>query len=97
MPRSRTAARKVAIKRSAKPGAGRFGNLPEWNLADLYSGLDDPAIKRDLDKTDADCAAFETAYKGKLADIAGAPQGGAVLAEAVRAYEAIDDLTGRLG
>jgi oligoendopeptidase F len=97
MPRSRTAARKIAIKRSAKPGAGRAGNLPEWNLADLYSGLDDPAIKRDLDKTDADCAAFETAYRGKLADIAGAPQGGAVLAEAVRAYEAIDDLTGRLG
>jgi oligoendopeptidase F len=71
--------------------------LPEWNLADLYSGLDDPAIKRDLDKTDADCAAFETDYKGKLANLAGVPQGGAALAEAVRAYEAIDDLMGRLG
>jgi oligoendopeptidase F len=75
MPRSRTAARKVAIKRSAKPssaklGAGRSGNLPEWNLADLYSGLNDPAIKRDLDKSDADSSAFEEAYKGKLADLA---------------------------
>jgi oligoendopeptidase F len=101
MPRSRNAARKSiaknTVKRSAKPGAGRFGNLPEWNLADLYSGLDDPAIKRDLDKTDADCAAFEADYKGKLADIAGSPQGGAALAEAVRSYEAIDDLMGRLG
>ncbi len=36
-------------------------------------------------------------YKGKLADLAGVPQGGAALAEAVRAYEAIDDLMGRLG
>jgi oligoendopeptidase F len=97
MPRSRTAARKVAIKRSAKPGAGRSGNLPEWNLADLYSGLNDPAIKRDLDKSDADSSAFEEAYKGKLADLAGLPQGGAELAEAVRRYEAIDDLAGRLG
>jgi oligoendopeptidase F len=102
MPRSRTAARKVAIKRSAKPssaklGAGRSGNLPEWNLADLYSGLNDPAIKRDLDKSDADSSAFEEAYKGKLADLASLPQGGAELAEAVRRYEAIDDLAGRLG
>jgi oligoendopeptidase F len=97
MPRSRTAARKVAIKRSAKPGAGRSGNLPEWNLADLYSGLNDPAIKRDLDKSDADSSAFEEAYKGKLADLASLPQGGAELAEAVRRYEKIDDLAGRLG
>jgi oligoendopeptidase F len=74
-----------------------LGSLPQWNLADLYSGLDDPAVKRDLDKTDADCVAFEESYKGKLADLAGAPQGGAALAEAVRSYEAIDDLMGRLG
>ena len=97
MPRARIAAKSRPSKRLAKPGAKRFGALPEWNLADLYSGLDDPAIKRDLDKTDADCAAFETDYKGKLADIAGTPQGGSALGEAVRAYEAIDDLMGRLG
>ena len=97
MPRARTAAKGTTVRRPAKSGAGRFGNLPEWDLADLYSGLDDPAIKRDLDKTDADCAAFEADYKGKLADIAGSPQGGAALAEVVRSYEAIDDLMGRLG
>ena len=66
-------------------------------FSDLYSGLDDPAIKRDLDRTDAECVAFEEAYKGKLAELAAAPQGGAALAEAVRRYEAIDDLMGRLG
>jgi oligoendopeptidase F len=71
--------------------------LPEWNLDDLYSGLDDPAIKRDLNRTDAECAAFEDAYKGKLATLAAAPDGGAALAAAVRRYEAIDDLMGRLG
>ncbi|MGA2942578.1 MAG: M3 family oligoendopeptidase [Xanthobacteraceae bacterium] len=86
-----------ALKRPSRPGAARLGSLPQWNLADLYSGLDDPAVKRDLDKTDADCVAFEESYKGKLADLAGAPQGGAALAEAVRSYEAIDDLMGRLG
>src|SRR5208283_4542251 len=73
-----------------------LGSLPEWNLSDLYSGLDDPAIKRDLDRADADCIAFENAYKGKLADLARSPEPGSALAEAVRGYEAIDDLMGRL-
>ena len=94
MPKSKM---KISAKRAAKPKVGRLGALPEWNLADLYAGLDDPAIKRDLDRADADCAAFEEAYKGKLAGLAGALQGGAALAEVVRRYEAIDDLMGRIG
>jgi oligoendopeptidase F len=99
MPRSAT--RKIAVKRPAQRGAARakspLGALPEWNLADLYGGLDDPAIRRDLDRVDAECVAFEEAYKGKLADLAGASAAGAALAEAVRRFEAIDDLMGRLG
>ncbi|MGA2893587.1 MAG: M3 family oligoendopeptidase [Xanthobacteraceae bacterium] len=71
--------------------------MPEWNLADLYTGLDDPAIKRDLDRIDAECGAFEETYKGKLAAIAASPQAGSELAAAVRRYEAIDDLMGRIG
>jgi oligoendopeptidase F len=90
----------VAAKGRVKAAPARksaLGALPEWNLADLYAGLDDPSIKRDLDRADAECLAFENAYKGKLDDLARSPQGGAALAEAVRAYEAIDDLMGRLG
>ena len=89
-------AKKTAARRPGKPGPGgpktALGKLPEWNLNDLYSGLDDPAIKRDLDRADADCIAFEEAYKGKLATMTGA-----ALAEAVRRFEAIDDLMGRIG
>ena len=69
----RTAAKKnaaSAAKRPAKRATSPLGALPEWNLADLYSGLDDPAIKRDLDRVDAECVAFEGAYKGKLAEMA---------------------------
>src|SRR6185312_2955020 len=50
-----------------------------------------------LDRLDAECIAFETGYKGKLAERTAADGGGAWLAEAVRRYEAIDDLAGRLG
>ena len=84
------------VKKS-KAGGARLGALPEWDLSALYGGLDDPAIKRDLDRTDADCLAFEQDYKGKLAALASAPQGGAALGEAVRRYEAISDRMGRLG
>ena len=71
--------------------------LPEWNLADLYSGIDAPEVTRDLARMDAECVAFETDYKGKLAERTAKEDGGKWLAEAVRRYEAIDDLAGRLG
>jgi oligoendopeptidase F len=87
---------KSAAKRVIRSHSAGLRRLPEWNLDDLYSGLDDPAIKRDLDRADTDCAAFEEAYKGKLAGFAAAADGGATLAVAVRRYEAIDDLMGRL-
>jgi oligoendopeptidase F len=95
MPSRAKAITKPSAKRGQAKSDPKLGKLPEWNLADLYSGLDDPAIKRDLDRADADCIAFEESYKGKLADMAGS--GGAALAVAVKQYEAIDDLMGRLG
>jgi len=73
-----------------------LGSLPEWNLADLYAGLDDPRIKHDLDRGAAESLAFERDYKGKLATLADAPKAGAALAEAIKRYEALDDLLGRL-
>jgi oligoendopeptidase F len=89
-------ASKAALKRAIRSNSVRLRQLPEWDLDDLYSGLGDPAIKRDLDRTDAECTAFEEAYKGKLADLARTTHGGDNLAAVVRRYEAIDDLMGRL-
>jgi oligoendopeptidase F len=91
--RKSTAQRKSSIRKSAKSNTGK---LPEWNLADLYSGIDAPEVTRDLAKMDAECVAFETDYKGRLADETAKATGGIWLAEAVRRYEAIDDLAGRL-
>lgn len=109
---SKPAFRKPSTKKSAakvkpskpslaKPSlaktASKTGKLPEWNLADLYSGIDAPEVARELEMMDADCVAFETDYKGKLATGTANEDGGKWLAEAVRRYEAIDDLAGRLG
>jgi oligoendopeptidase F len=87
---------KAGTKARAK-SAGVGGKLPEWNLTDLYSGIDAPEVTRDLDKMDAECIAFEADYKGKLADETAKPEGRAWLARAVKRYEVIDDLAGRLG
>jgi len=83
-----------ARKAGAAPTKGRLGALPEWNLADLYPAIDAPEVKRDLARADRECRAFEQQYKGKLAELAAA--GGAGLAQAIRRYEELDDLLGRL-
>ncbi len=91
------AVKKTVRKATRKPAAkSTAGNLPEWNLADLYASIEAPEIAHDLDKIDADCAAFETAYKGKLAEETAKPNGGVWLADVIRSYEAIDDLAGRI-
>ena len=77
-------------------GAAALQNLPEWNLADLYSSIDSPELARDLDKAAADSAAFETRWKGNLA-AAAERTGDAGLGEALQEYEAMDDLMGRIG
>src|SRR5947209_365509 len=91
---AKSAARKPAKSVAATDKA--LGALPEWNLADLYPGIDAPEVRRDLERADAECVAFEETYKGKLATFAAASDAGAKLAEAVKRYEAIDDLLGRL-
>ncbi len=90
-------AKRASAQRAAKTsGVPRLGSLPEWNLADLYGGLDDPRIKRDLDRGTAESVAFEQDYKGKLALLVDGAEPGAALAQAIKRYEALDDLLGRL-
>ena len=90
-------AKRASAQRAAKTsGVPRLGSLPEWNLADLYGGLDDPRIKRDLDRGTAESVAFEQDYKGKLALLVDGAEPGAAVAQAIKRYEALDDLLGRL-
>ena len=89
--------RKTRVPRNPRPPAGtRLGKLPEWDLSALYQGIDDPAVKRDLDRADSYSVAFEEDFKGKLAALADDPEAGKKLAQAVVRYEQLDDLLGRL-
>ncbi|MEX2036011.1 MAG: M3 family metallopeptidase, partial [Xanthobacteraceae bacterium] len=89
---TKATARRATGKGSRQP----LGSLPEWNLADLYRAMDAPEIKRDLDRGETECIEFEKAYKGRLAEMAAGADAGKVLAEAVRRYEGIEDVLGRL-
>ena len=74
----------------------KLGPLPEWNLADLYSGLDSPQFAADLKRAEAECRAFAEKWRGRLAEAARGEKASARLAEAVREFEALQDLLGRI-
>ncbi|MEZ5785053.1 MAG: M3 family oligoendopeptidase [Xanthobacteraceae bacterium] len=91
----------AAAKRAARPKPVKRAHasrqaLPEWNLADLYPGIDAPEVRRDLDLALAESVTFETAYKGRVVELAKKKDGGRLLAEAIKQFEALDDLIGRL-
>src|SRR5690349_7656976 len=82
-------------KAAASTGTSALGELPEWNLVDLYAGMEASELKRDLDKAATDAIAFETRWKGTLAaEAAKGAEGG--LGQCLREYEALDELIGRL-
>ncbi|TMV13297.1 M3 family oligoendopeptidase [Arenibacterium halophilum] len=54
---------------NAAPGGKNLGDLPEWDLSDLYTGQDAPELKRDLDWLESACASFAADYEGKLAGL----------------------------
>ncbi|APO76231.1 oligoendopeptidase PepF/M3 family protein [Rhizobium etli 8C-3] len=73
-----------------------LGDLPVWKLQDLYPSATSTAFTSDMEKAGRNAIAFEQKWKGKLADAA-AQKGAGGIGEALKEYEALDDLIGRLG
>lgn len=72
-------------------GSVDLGDLPEWNLTDLYDAPDAPELERDLDWHENACAEFASELKGKLAGLD--TEG---LLECVLRYEKIEMVEGRI-
>ena len=72
-------------------GGKDFGNLPEWDLSDLYPATDSPELTRDMAWLEQECANFAASYEGKLASLDAAG-----LLAAVQQYEQIDIIAGRI-
>ncbi|KEJ98134.1 oligoendopeptidase F [Pseudosulfitobacter pseudonitzschiae] len=54
---------------NAAGGGKHLGDLPEWNLDDLYTGEDAPELKRDLDWLEEACASFAHDFENNLAGL----------------------------
>jgi len=72
-------------------GGNAFGDLPEWNLDDLYTAEDAPELLRDMEWLERECADFAQSFEGKLAGLDAAG-----LLKAVQRYEQIDVVAGRI-
>ena len=76
---------------NATSGAKDLGDLPEWDLSDLYTSEDAPELKRDLDWLEQACASFASDFEGKLADLDAAG-----LLDCVLRNEKINQIAGRI-
>ncbi len=54
----------VSAARAAAKAAD-LGLLPEWDLSDLYSGLDAPEFAADMTRAEEECRRFSEAYAGR--------------------------------
>lgn len=74
-----------------------FGDLPQWDLSDLYPDTDHPAVAQDLQKS-ADLAKdFVTKVQGQIAAQLATTQGAQWFADVIKSFEQLSDLLGRLG
>ena len=74
---------------------GVLGDLPAWNLGDLYASPTAPEFLADMEKGSADALAFEARWKGRLDEAAGRT-GEEGIGAAVKEFEALEDLLGRV-
>jgi oligoendopeptidase F len=90
----------TAINFSASSAASAtdaaLGELPTWKLQDLYPSATSTAFTADMEKAGRQAIAFEEKWKGKLADAA-TKKGAEGIGQALKEYEALDDIIGRLG
>ena len=70
-----------------------IGEMPGWNLADLYPEAE--RLHADVGTAAQEAAQFREAYAGKLEGLARENPAG--LAKAIAAYEALSDRMGRIG
>ena len=89
-----THSKPVFSKAAESDDAVDLGVLPEWNLSDLYPGMESDAFKSDFETCVSDAANFEERYKGKLDSLL--EGGGDQLAQAIADYEKLEEKLGRL-
>lgn len=73
-----------------------LGPMPEWRLDDLYPSMESPEYAADLARSATDAAAFAGEFRGKLQAMLEGQDGAKALFAAVKRFEALEDLMGRI-
>lgn len=95
MPKSILDHSPVHAPAKARSADAALGTLPDWNLGDLYAGPDAPEFKADLAAARSGAESFESRWKGRITEAAGA-DGNDGLGAAIEAYEQLEELMGRI-
>ena len=61
--------KKLFAPASASLSSKVLGDLPEWNLDDLFPGIDSDFLKNLLERTDSQAKLLNTKYSGKIGNI----------------------------
>ena len=85
----------VRAAATAQGADAALGELPGWNLGDLYAAPDAPEFKSDLAEARRRAEAFETRWKGRIEEAARS-SGDEGLGAAIEAYEQLEELMGRI-
>lgn len=84
-----------AFSATGETASGAPDALPEWNLGDLYPAMDSVEVAKDIAAAASSAVEFEKRWKGRLeAEAEKGSRGG--LGAAVREYEALEELIGRI-
>ncbi|MBX4861619.1 M3 family oligoendopeptidase [Rhizobium sophorae] len=88
----------LLLSAAAPAGAAdaALGDLPVWKLQDLYPSATSTAFVADMEKAGKAAIAFEEKWKGTLTEAA-TKTGAEGIGAALKEYEALDDIIGRLG
>jgi len=76
---------------SASNDAAGLGQLPQWDLTDLYPGRKSASLTQAISDAEGEAGKFRARYEGKLAALSGHD-----LAQAIASYERTQETLGRL-
>jgi len=86
----------TSAEKTVNNDADLLGQLPEWNLDDLYPGMTCDALVKDFNDSDKDAQDFQKRYKGKLEELIKSSNGGSQIAGAIKSFEALQEKLGRI-
>ena len=90
-----TTAQKTSAKTKADLNSA-LGTMPEWRLEHLYPAMGSKEYTADMERAATEAAEFARTYRGKLQALVQSEMAPVKLYEAIKRFEALEDVMGRI-